>query len=253
MLTTGKQMLEEGGVGQTRDGKVAFISGHGGRGEEEKLRARFTERHDDETVHTVSRAARGWEQGMYRDSKAAPLIQYAMQQTGNDTTPEYRDAQRAQETDVSDEDIAAMQAISEHTTERLREAFGDEVTVFRGFAKNPHQGTPSEGTDVVEQMEQAKERGESVNIEHRPVESWTLNPEVASLYGAGGAVVKQTIPVEQVAMSSTTGWPDESEEDTVVMHDGPQEYAPDQIILDDEKSSDEMKFNLQAEAVSEAS
>ena len=184
----------------------------------------------------VGDAVNGWEGHMYRDVRTAPLIQHAMAQTGNETMPEYNRADRAAEADVDEERIEAVRKLDEFTTEKLREAFGDEITVYRGFATpgGAHAGTPSVGTAVSERMKEAKEAGEPVELEHRPVESWSLDFQTARLYASGGALIRRTVPVEDVVMSSSCGAPHPDENDTVLKHDGPTTYEPGEMLVGDE-------------------
>lgn len=204
---------------------------------------------DTEAAETMYDAARGWEGSMYAADNAAPMIQLAMEETGNEQLPEYDANDRAAAADIDDETIDEMDRSTEFTTEKLREAYGDEITVFRGMSENPHGGTRSEGTDVVEKLQDAKESGESVEVEHRPLESWSLEPTTAKLYASSGAVIKTTVPVEEVMASSSVGTIDPSENDTVVQHEGPQMYSPDEIYAGDELNDDETLFELRLDAV----
>lgn len=238
--------LKQAAESETDDGTP--VSAEPTREEHSEHRDRLKEQHGREALEQSATVAAGWEGAMYRDPRTSPLISMAMENTGNENLPEYSGSDRAAE-DAPDEELETMEDISDFTTETLREAFGDEVTMFRGFSKNPHMGTPSTGTDIVEQMEDAVESGEDVEIEHRPAESWSLNPETASLYAdTSGAVVKSEISVEDVAMSSSAGTIDYAEDDTVVEHEGAETYDPDDVIIKDNMETKKARFvmNLMA-------
>jgi hypothetical protein len=219
------------------------------RASHDEHQERFAEQAGQQAVDDVNEAAWGWVGSMYRDDRAAPLVQHAMGETGNDTLPEYRGADRAAGEETEAGEMESMEAADEFTTETLREAFGDEITVFRGFSKDPHQGTPSEGTGVVADMERAKEAGEDVEINHRPAESWTLDPDTASLYAdTSGAVVATEVPVEDALLSSSAGTIDAAEVETVLKHDGPETYDPDDIIMKGDMERKKADFLLAARA-----
>lgn len=214
-----------------------------------EMRDVLEEEYDRYTRDDVVDMSRGWEGAMYRAKNAAPMIQAAVKETGNETMPEYRDSGVAADMDVDGSDMRSAREASEFTTEKLREAFGDEVTVFRGFSNNPHGGTASEGTAAPNRLREGKEEDEPVEIEHRPVESWTLEPNTAKMYaGNDGAVAQSSVPVEEVAMSSSVGTIHPSENDTVLEHDGPQVYDPSQIYTGDELREDDGMLRLRLEA-----
>jgi hypothetical protein len=247
-------MMESHGSGQTNEGHTLTLEAR--EGDAREVWNEFEKQAGEETARRARSAASGWEASMYRDGRAAPLIDLATDETGNDTMPEYAEGGAAGPPGVDQKDREAVERFSDFATEKMREAFGDEVPVFRGFSKNPHRGTPSEGTDVVDRMEQAKESGEGARIEHRPAESWSTNPDTASLYAdTSGAVVSSTIPVEDVVMSSVVGQPHAVEGDTVVQHEGPVEYDPGDIHVkaDDEETGErrETKARMRLRAVEE--
>jgi hypothetical protein len=213
-----------------------------------KFRDVFDERYP-EAADDMRSMSRGWEGSMYAAKNAAPLIQHAMDKTGNDTLPEYDFAGTASGEFVNDRQKRSADAAHEFTTEVLREAFGDTVTMFRGFSKSPHGGTRSEGTDAPDKLVRAAETGEPVEMEHRPCESWTFEPTTAKMYaGESGAVVETTVPVESILMSSSAGTIHPSENDNVTMHDGPVVYEPDQIHTGKDLRTDEGMFRVRLRA-----
>jgi len=295
-------MMNTHGVGETEAGSVGLDAGQGDRRE---LGEAFADALDDKESSAVMSAVSGWTGMMYQDERTAPLIQAAMEDTGNETMPEYAGSQSAAMAGVDEADKEAVRKASEFTTERLREAFGDEVAVFRGMSETPHQGTPSEGTGIAERLSAAskesfddlkegdlmlvedermpgpavaeyrggddasfdaelvdrigsREReydggaavfGEGAEIEHRPAESWSLNPETARLYAGSGAVVQTTIDVEDAMVSSSTGGISPTEEDTVVRHDGPAEYDSSDIYDMSSGDSLEHTSKMRLEAI----
>ena len=198
---------------------------------------------DDSEASTWRGARGGWQGSMYDDSRTEPLVAHAMDSTGNQTMPEYTMAAPSIIQDrPSDASKAAIEKASDFTTEKLREAFGDEVTVWRGLSENPHRGTPSEGTGVVGALREAEETGQQAEIEHRPAESWSLSFDTAKLYASGGAVVETTVPVEDIMLSSSAGTLDAVEDDTVVQHEGKAAYGPDQITTGDDLNAPETRL-----------
>ena len=245
-LLLGSELMDRHG-GADVDG--ATVSANADWDGADEMRDRLREQYP-ESADEVFNIARGWEGAMYRATNAAPLIQAAMERTGNETMPEYDGSDVAALQELSDEQREAADAMVEFTQEQLREAFGDEVTLFRGFSNNPHGGTASEGTEAPDRLRRAKESGEEVEIGHRPVESWTLEPTTAKMYaGKDGAVLETTVPVEEIAASSSVGTIDASENDTVVMHDGPSVYGPDQIHTGDELRDYESMLDIRLDAV----
>jgi len=202
------------------------------------------EEYGEETKETSSQAARGWEGSMYAARNAAPMVQAAMKNTGNETMPEYDRSDMAAMEDVSDDKIEQIRQSKEFTVDILREAYGDEITVFRGLSENPHGGTRSEGTDIVQELKDGKNSGDSVTVEHRPLESWTLEPSTAQLYG--DVVIENTIPVESVMASSSAATIHPSENDTVVEHEGPANYSPEQIYDFEDRDEDLFRLRLNA-------
>mgnify|MGYP000108347594 CR=1 FL=1 len=198
---------------------------------------------DDSEASTWRGARGGWQGSMYDDSRTEPLVAHAMDNTGNLTMPEYTMAAPSIIQDrPSDASKTAIEKASEFTTEKLREAFGDEVTLWRGLSENPHRGTPSEGTGVVGALREADESGEEAEVEHRPAESWSLSFDTAKLYASGGAVIETTVPVEDVLLSSSAGTLDAVEDDTVVQHEGAATYGPDQITTGDDLNETETRL-----------
>ena len=247
-------LMESHGSGQTSEGHTLTLEAR--EGDAREVWNEFEKQAGEETARRVRSAASGWEGSMYEDGRAAPLVDLAVDETGNDTVPEYAEGGAAGLPEVDEKDREAVERFRDFATEKMREAFGDEVPVFRGFSRSPHGGTPSEGTGVVDRMEEAKESGEGARIEHRPAESWSTNPDTASLYAdTSGAVVSHTIPVEDVVMSSVVGRPHVGEEDTVVQHEGPAEYDPGDIHIkaDDEGAGErrETKARMRLRAVEE--
>lgn len=242
----GSELMRAAAVGESGD---LTVGADPDRGEPGALQSRFQEEHPD-AARDHGRMESGWTGNMYRTSATGPLVQHAMAETGNETLPEYDDADRAAAADVTDAQLESARAVNEYTTKTLREAFGDEVTLFRGFSRNPHQGTASEGTETPTRLREAAANGASAAVGHRPVESWSFEPETARLYaGKDGAVVETTVPVEDVVMASSAGTVHRSESDAVVMHDGPETYDADQIHPGDDLYDEEPMLRLRLSAV----
>jgi hypothetical protein len=120
----------------------------------------------------------------------------AIDTTGNDNVPD--DATADPETvgdplpaAEGDEPVTAIGDSISVTRETLRETFGDTVPVARGVSG-----------EFAEQLREAAESGEDVEIEHRALESWSTFPAHAEQFateGDGDGVLIQTeIPVDEV-------------------------------------------------------
>lgn len=109
------------------------------------------------------------------------------------------------------------------TEETLREMFGDSVPVARGV----------EG-DFAEQLKEAKENGEQIEIEPRTLESWSTFPDHAEQFATRetgeGVLITQEIPVEEIWMSShTTPGLAEEENEIVAGRGGSYTVRPEDI------------------------
>lgn len=152
--------------------------------------------------------------------------------------------------DVDDRQRDAIEAKHEQTTEAFREAFGDTITVFRGISEAANY-TSAEGTSVSAKMREAKDRGEAFTLGHRTCESWTTDPDYASLYSSheNGVLLKREIPVERVvAASHTTRGLAYNEFEVIVAHDEEATYDPDQIHIGDADEEEVVEMAVEAAA-----
>jgi len=227
-----------------------------------ELREEMHESLTDDAKDTYEDVRNGWAQSMYNDERAKPMIAGAISNTGNDNVPEWAD-QDFDPDDVSEESVEEFEQLREFTAEKFREAYGDEVRVFRGLTDSPHQGTPDEGTGVADKLREAADGGEPTEMEHRPVESWSINPATAGTYAAvedddqergqvgDGVIVSTTVSPEQVLMSSQTGAMEPRENEVVIEHDGPAEYSKDEVFTELAGGAGGVEVWLQALAAQE--
>ena len=210
----------------------------------------FDEEYDFNTVEIVRDAVDEWQLGMFAQ-ETAPVFQLAAEQKDNQTLPEggafgdeeYIDS--VLEIPVSWDEKDAILAKQEQTQDLLREAFGDEITVFRGVSTSDTNPTKADASDAPARIKEAAKNGDTVEHEHRPAESWTTDPGYAAFYSnpnndrAGehdddGAMLRTTVPVEDVVMSAHTTEMDPRESEVVLAHEETVEYEPDDVIPDDE-------------------
>lgn len=154
---------------------------------------------------------------------------------------------------VEPEEAEDFEAMHKASTEALREAFGDEMTVFRGYSENPANPSAADATSVSGELNEAAEEDEEVSMGHRPGESWTTDPKYAASYADeeyDGAVVTKDVPVERVAISAHTSPLGSSESEVVVMHDEEETYEPDQIATASDDDFEEQLFRHSVAALS---
>lgn len=185
-----------------------------------------------ETVEAIQGAWSASSRGsMYKEPAVAPMVKLAIARTGNRTLPGARQPDRYESVmesvinGVSADQYRHAKAMKEYTVDKLKEAFGDEITLFRGL-----RDTDGDGGSLVDALESAKKTGESVAMEHRPLESWTYQPATAFYYG--DAVIKRTVPTDSVMASSLVATISPLENEVVVEHEPESEVSPEDIVLD---------------------
>jgi len=129
--------------------------------------------------------------------------------------------------DMDADPVTAIGDSIQTSREVLSEVFGDSVPVARGVSG-----------EFAEQIKAAKESGESVELDHRVLESWSTFPDHSEQFAnegdEPGVIITTEVPIEDVYGSShTTPGLGEEENELIVGSDGPIEYSPDQIQIAD--------------------
>lgn len=114
--------------------------------------------------------------------------------TGNDNFPD--EAPISSPTaDSFEQEIIEEQ--KQYTEDTLREMFGDTVPLSRGI-----------DGEFAQQIQEAAESGEEIELEARAVESWTTFPDHAEQFATmetgDGVIITQEVPVEEIWASSHT-------------------------------------------------
>ena len=218
----------------------------------------FNDEYPEQVTRVVDEAVNEWQLGMFA-KETAPLFQLAAEQKDNDTLPEggrFGDDEYIDdvlEMPVTYEEKEAIRAKQEQTQEMLREAFGDEITVFRGQSTSDTNPTRADPSDAPARMKEAAKDGDTVEHEHRPAESWTTDPGYAAFYSnpgkddmsvdpseTDGVLMRTTVPVEDVVMAAHTTEMEPRESEVVLAHEETAEYDADQLIPDDEVTNQKL-------------
>lgn len=122
----------------------------------------------------------------------------------------------------------ALHSFSEFTEQEFRDRYGDSVVLYRSIDE--------QGLRKME--EDAPETGSRV-LDHRPVESWTLDPEFAESWKSG-YVLRKEIDVEDILASQVThpsfiG----REKEVLVESDGREKYSEDEVVHSSEFDMEE--------------
>jgi len=178
---------------------------------------------------------------------SAELWGAAIDRTGNENVPDDAAADPLTyddplPVDTGDEPTTAIGDSVQVTRDTLRKMFGDTVPVTRGV----HGG-------FAEQLREAKENGEPVELEHRALESWTTFPDHAQRFaneGDGdGVFITAEIPVDRIyGASHTTPGLTEEENEIVAALDSQVTYDPEQITVSNDDGMAEVyeKMNQSA-------
>ncbi len=171
----------------------------------------------------------------------APLFKLAAEQTGNIQVPtDDPDVYNVLEGESVDEiDTALFDTAIEYTRDVLREVYGDSVPCYRGLSP---EGEPSDAgsTDISRQIEEAAESGKAAEVDHRTLESWSVNPlHARNFAGASededdGIIIKTEIPIEEILIASYAGFLTGSEDEIVAAQSEAGTYAPEQVLTGDE-------------------
>jgi hypothetical protein len=196
--------------------------------------------------HESYREFNAWREeqsGSLLNDNTTELWGAAIDDTGNDNLPENAAAtpNTVGEPLPAAEGGDAVTAIGDSiqvTRETLREMFGDTVPVTRGVHG-----------DFADELREAKENGESVELEHRALESWTTFPDHAQQFaneGDGdGVFITTEIPVDRIyGASHTTPGLTEEENEIVAALDSTVEYSPEQITTADDDGMAEVYDEL---------
>lgn len=152
--------------------------------------------------------------GSSSDPRSALIWEAASQMQDYENVP-FDKVNENRET-FSDPEIEAAQEMIEFQQEALRDAFGDELTVYRGNDGNTSQRF----------YDDAAGSGEASEFEHMTCSSWSLMESVAKKFGGvTGQIYATEIPVEKVMGSMLTGAGLGDEFEVVVCAEE-QEYEP---------------------------
>jgi hypothetical protein len=159
----------------------------------------------------------------------APLWSVVSDETGNNNAP--GDADAPINTSVSEDEREAIMTQAENTQEKLRELFGESVPVQRGLTGG-----------IADEIQQAAENGETIEIDARALESWTTMPDTAERFAnfefteegvdrdAGGVVLNTEVSTDDVwASSFTTPELAEDENEIVVGTDDTITIEPEDV------------------------
>lgn len=201
---------------------------------EERVAAHFG---NDAYEMMESIAGEWWDEGRFSRDRAA-MWQLAAEQTGNSNIPE--DDGQLLEADVSAEEREVMEAYKSHVHGALQELYGDSVPVYRAINDE----------DLVNRIQEAREAdgNESIEFDHRPLESWSSDLKETSLTsGEDGVVVRREVPVEDVWASSLTGFRDAHRNEFLIQSEGDVEYSGDDVLAGSEvydggKSMDQVSW-----------
>jgi len=179
------------------------------------------------------------EDGSLLNDNTAELWGAAIDTTGNDNIPD--DATTPPNT-VGDplpgaeggDPVTAIGDSVSVTREVLRETFGETVPVARGVSG-----------EFAEEIQEAAESGEDVEINHRALESWSTFPAHAEQFAEegdeDGVIIRTEIPVDEVWGSShTTPGLAEEENELIVGKDGPESYSPENIYIPEDEDMTEL-------------
>jgi len=166
--------------------------------------------------------------GSLLNDSTAELWGAAVDTLGNDNVPGNATAEPDTVGDplpaaVGDDPVTAIGDSVRVTRDTLRDMFGESVPVARGVSG-----------EFAEEIRQARENGEEIELDHRALESWSTFPDHAEEFATegddDGVLITEEIPVDEVWGSSfTTPGLEESENELIVGNDGPKTYSPDQI------------------------
>lgn len=145
----------------------------------------------------------------------------AAKRTDNYTEPENSQFDLTSRT-INDPQENDLETSFDVTRDVLSDIFGDTVPVSRGVSG-----------EFAEQLLEAKENGEEIELDHRTLESWSTFPDHAQQFAEGegaGAIITTEIPVDRVFGSSfTTPGLEEHENEIIAGLDKTVTYSPGQI------------------------
>jgi PBSX family phage portal protein len=186
--------------------------------------------------HEAAQSFDAWraeQDGSLLNDNTAELWGAAIDTTGNDNIPDDATADPDTVGDPlpaaeGDDPVTAIGDSVAVTREILRETFGETVPVARGVSG-----------EFAEQIQEAAENGEDIDIEHRTLESWSTFPAHAEQFAdegeEDGVIIQTEIPVDEVWGSShTTPGLAEEENELIVGKDGSETYSPDDIYTSDD-------------------
>jgi len=186
---------------------------------------------------TISKA-HGQQLGAMYGRDIAPYFFAAQEMTGNDNIPHeqmgrettFGTPENPYQFDVDEAEMTVVREKIGQTQAVLKDTFGETVTLYRGMkGSNRRGGQPAGNSTIGDELREAAVEGESVTVDHRPLETWTLNPQVAGGYSGGGATLRREVPVDQIVASGMTGGKLPSTE-VVVAHEPTSSYNSEQLI-----------------------
>jgi len=178
------------------------------------LFGQFVETHEDEYADMVSEVLGAWVNWPTNKS-TAPLWHIFSEANDNFKVPI-----ELQEDGIDAEAFSeALHSFKDFTQERIGERFGDSIVLYRSIDRSGFEDMKTE----------APETG-SVVLDHRPVESWTIDPEFAEQW-SGDVILRKEVDVDDVLASQIThpsfiG----REKEFLVESSGREKYSEDEIL-----------------------
>ena len=199
---------------ETLDTDVLLAADRGIREEISKMDFKtFQQEYDVDAgqVSSIESAVSDWTGGS-KNSGTVPLWTVAFEE-GEDNIPD-KIARQMDGFDAPDPELVdATKQYVEHTRDIMREMFGDSVKLYRGIGG-------SYGSDRSNALQ---DEGEAT-VDHRAIESWSINPEAAQsfAYGNGTVACREVSPDEMfISFANNVGFASEFE---IVASSGMQDY-----------------------------
>lgn len=232
-------VVENLGSRDTRFGEASLLS-TASRGVTSEASNEFESELGDDERSQYFEARSEWQREVYAE-ETAPLFQLAAEATGNGQVPtDDPDVFNVLEDGAGDTESSLYERIAEHSRDTVRDVYGDSVVAYRGLSP---EGKPSAtgSSSISDDIANAADAGEDMELEHRTLESWTVDPSHARKFSGvddedqrDGVIVKQEIPTDRVMASSMSGVLNAAEDELAVAHDESETIEPEQVLTPDE-------------------
>lgn len=175
--------------------------------------AEFADQFRDEYANLVSEVIGAWVNWPTNNS-TAPLWHIFAEANENFKVPINI------ESDLNAEKFGeALYAFRDFTQEKLEQRFGDSIVLYRAL-----------DSSGFEDMKMETPETDSVVLRHRPVESWTLDPEFARNW-KNGVILRKEVDIDNILASQITN-PNfiGHEKEMLVESEGEEKYTEDEIV-----------------------